>query len=284
MKYILLTLLLIANECLANYLQPYSDYVKLERKKEADLIKNSGFKIRKAYRTDGVGDNINNLLISKEYFNGKGLLSKFETIDEYGVVQISAVFEYNIEDMLLSIEEKDNFRVLLQKQVFSYDPFSKLRKVSSNGFNDSKLQTMYFEYIEERDVAIETIKDSGDAVISYSVHLYDKSFQRIIKTTIYDKNDEIDGTKIFYYTENGLSGREIYAKDINEPYSIKYENVFNDKKQLIQVRNILFPDKLTVTVNHSYNDAGLLESTSMFDKDNKPITKIEYKYFIQDED
>lgn len=133
----------------------------------------------------------------------------------------------------------------------------------------------------KKSIAIETIKDSANKVINYSVYLYDKAFNKIIKSTLYDTHNNVDGTKVIHYNEYGINSREIYQKDINEPYSIKYQNIYNEKHLLSEIQNITYPNNIIVTILNDYNDKNFLVSTKMIDKFKNPITTILYEFIYK---
>lgn len=261
-------------------LAPYSEFKKNERLKEWELFADNKISERLTYRLDANNSEKNEekWLISKEYFDESGKLVKFESIDNYNAVSLTSINTYNSENLLLEIEEKDNFRTLVQKQIFSYDPFSKLTKIESIGFNDVVNQIMTFEYLPEKSIVIETTTDSSKSVLVYIVHLYDKSFSKIIKSTNFTKDNEIDGITIFHYIDAGINSRELYTKNIDEPFRIKYQNIYDEKNNLTEVLNLSYPNTLLVTVKNSYYDNNLPKSTSMYDSKGKPITTISYEY------
>jgi hypothetical protein len=283
MKYLLYLILLIIifPEISSTELAPYSKFANDNKFKEWEKISSNRIAEKYSYRID-VNDAVSTKqMISKEYFDEKGRTDKFESIDYYGVVQVLATYKYNEEDMLMEIEEKDSFRTIVQKQTFSYDPFSKLARVNATGFNDVFIQRLQFEYLPEKSVAIESVTDSTQKVLAYTVHLYDTTFNRIIKSTNYTKENEIDGLTAFFYDNNGINSREIYAKDIDEPYKIKYQNAHDEKGNLIEVQNITFPNVLLVTVKHEYNEMDMIISTTMYDSKGEVITRLEYDYVLR---
>lgn len=273
----LLTLNIYSSE-----LVPYSDFGKSSKIKEWNKNNQAGLSEKHSFRIhterDGTTERV---LVSREFFDESGKLIKFESLDYYGNVQVASVHKYNAENMLIEIEETDNFRTLVQKQVFSYDPYDKLVKIEATGFNDAFISKTMFEYIPEKSVAIESSLDLSDEVSSYIIHLYDKSFNRIIKSTNYTPENEIDGLTAYFYDEYGINSREVYKKNIDEPYSIKYHHIHDNNGNLIEVRNISYPDVLMVTVKHDYNKDGLVTKTSMYSAKNELITTIDYEYVFR---
>jgi hypothetical protein len=264
----------------ASDLVPYSEFNKTQKKIENKQYSINKIKEKFTYRLDGnLNTDINKWLISKEYYDTIGRLTKFESIDEFDEVALTNYYKYNSENMLTEIEERDKSNNLIQLQVFSYDPFDKLKQIVSYDTNKNINQKMVFEYIDEKGVAIETIMDSSDKVISYTIHLYDKPFNRIIKSTNFLADNEIDGTTVIHYVDEGVNSREVYTKDITEPFRIKYQNIYDQTGNLSEVRNLSYPNTLLVTVKHKYVDFKLLESTSMYDSKGNLITTISYEYF-----
>ena len=283
MKYLiyLFLLILIFPDVNATELAPYSEFAKTYNAKEWEKNSRGRISEKYSYRIDVNEGESTKQLISKEYFDEMGKTIKFESIDYYGVVQVVATYRYNQENMLMEIEEKDSFRTIVQKQTFNYDPFGKLVRVNATGFNDVFIQSLNFEYLPEKSVVIESVKDSSQKVLSYTVHLYDTTFNRIIKSTNYTKDNEMDGLTAIFYDKNGINSREIYAKNIDEPYKIKYQNAYDEKGNLTEVKNISFPNVLLVTVKHDYNEMDLITSTTMYDTKEEVITRLEYEYVLR---
>jgi hypothetical protein len=263
---------------------PYSEFGKQKELSEAKLFAKNDIKQKNTYRSDPRPDkdgNIDKWLISREYFDENGKLLKFESISDNNNVVVYSEFKYNEEGLISKIIEKDAFHTLIQNQTFTYDAFSRIAKIVAIGFNDALLQTTLYEYNEEKGIAIETVKDSLNSVNNYSVYLYDKPFNRIIKSTLYNKENQIDGTKVIHYNDYGINSREIYQKDIDQPFTMKYQNIFNEKKLLSEVQNITYPNNLVVSVFNEYNDDELIISTNMFDKSKNPITTISFEYVTE---
>ncbi|MBX3043568.1 MAG: hypothetical protein KIT33_03355 [Candidatus Kapabacteria bacterium] len=276
--YIIVIFLIIFNSVRSEHTEPFSEFSQLNIAKNRSQIINNKVVEKYAYRLLSELDTSDRKIVSREYFDEKGNILKFESIDDYGSVQINAIYKYNDEGMLINLEETDNFRTIIQKHTYSYDPFGKLVKVLTTGYQDVHIQTVQYEYVEEKSVVIESIKDSSNNVIEYAIHLYDKPFNQIIKTSYYTKDNEINGITAYFYDSNGINSREVYKKNIDEPYQIKYHNIYDEKSNLSEVRNIGFPNKLMVTVKHIYDENNLLISTAMYDAENNFITAINYEY------
>lgn len=282
MKKILTFLLIFAsliNFAFSSELSPYSIFGKENRIKETSKYKNAKISEKHTFRTDiGITDRAQSILVSKEYFDDDGNLVKFESYADYNAVLVTATYKYNEEGMLLEIEEKDNFRTILLKQVLSYDPFDKLVKITATDFKNDTILTTTYDYIPEKSVAIETIRDSSKKVNEYTIHLYDKAFNRVIKTSKHNQANELNGITAIHYNDYGISSREVYTKDITEPYRIKYQNVFNDKGLLTGVRNLKYPDELLVDVINEYNEFDLIKTTTMKSPNGDVITSIFIDY------
>ncbi len=270
----------------SNELNPYSndnlDLIKQQREKikSAKIIEKNTYRYSTNYNEKDIDSvKVEKWLIIKEYFNDNGQLIKYQSYEgDVGPI-FTIQYTYNEEGLLLSILELDNFNTIIQKKDISYDPFSRISKIAITGFNSKPIETIYYEYNKERSICIETNKDSSNKLSGYRVHLYDKPFNKIIKTTIFNKENELDGTIVFNFTDNGIFSREVYSKDINVPFNIKYQNVFDDKGQLKEINNLTYPDNLVVSVKHTYNNFGLIDNTTMYGNDGAIITKLGFVYF-----
>ncbi len=271
---ILILFFIAINSLLAIEILPFSEYENHKAKFDAEMYSKYKVVQKNTYREES-GDK---WMISNEYYNDSGKLVKYEAIGDNDAIVSYSTYKYNDEDLISEIIDKDAFHTILQKQVFIYDAFSRLSKIVSTDFLDNIIQTITYEYIPEKSIAIETIKDSANKVINYSVYLYDKAFNKIIKSTLYDTENNVDGTKVIHYNEYGINSREIYQKDINEPYTIKYQNIYNEKHLLSEIQNISYPNNIIVTISNEYNDKNFLISTKMIDKFKNPITTILYEY------
>ncbi len=274
-----LSLLLISISLYSSELVPYSDFNKSKIMQEKDIFKKNSIKEKHTYRSDvSLSNGEKKWLVSKEYYDESGNMVKFESYSDYNEVIVNSIFSYNIENMLMGIEEKDSFRTIILKQEFRYDPFGKLVKIISTGFGGDTLQTTSFDYMEQKQVSIETTKDSSNIVQDYYVHLYDKTFNRIIKSTNFNNKNEINGITAYFYDINGINSREVYSKDVNEPYRIKYQNIYDEQGRLTEVKNLQYPDALIITVFNEYNKYNLISKTTMIQPGGEVIATISFDY------
>lgn len=274
-----LTLLLISISLYSSELAPFSDFNKSKMMLEKDIFKKNSIKEKHTYRSDfSSGKEAKKWLVSKEYYDEYGNMIKFESYNDYNEVIVNSNFKYNNDNMLIEVEEKDSFRTIIMKQELSYDSAGKLVKIISSGFGGDTLQTTNFDYVQQKQVSIETTKDSSNKVQDYYVHLYDKAFNRIIKSSNFNNSNEMNGITAYFYDNNGINSREVYNKDINEPYRIKYQNVYDEKGRLTEVKNLKYPDVLIVTVFNEYNQYNLISKTTMIQPTGEVIATILFDY------
>lgn len=272
-------LLFINQSLISSALEPYSDYSKSKKLADNAIITKHSIIEKHTFRSDfGTHEDVKKSLVSKEYFDENGNLIKFESYGDYNEVIVNSIFSYNAENMLMQIEEKDSFRTIIMKQEFKYDPFGKLIKIISSGFRGDTLQVTTFEYVEQKQVAIETVKDSSHNILDYYVHLYDKAFNRIVKSTHFDVKNEIKGITAFFYNDFGINSREVYSKNIDEPYKIKYQNFYDDRGRLAEIRNLKYPDDLIITVFNDFNDFDLISKTTMIQPSGETVATISFDY------
>lgn len=277
---IIILLFIVSNKNYSIDIGAYSKFSSDKDEAIEKILSTNNIIQKNTYRDDANSTKDEKWLISREYYNSDGKIIKFEAISEYGAVVLYTVFSYNEEGLIVGLVEKDNFHTIIQNQQITYDAYSRVNHILSTGFNDVFLQKNTYEYIDSKSIAIETIKDSADAVLEYTVMLYDKPFNKIIKQTQFTELNEIDGTTVISYSEDGISAREVYSKDTSEPFVMKYQNVYNNHL-LSKVQNIMHPNNIVSTVVNEYNDFGLIEATKMFDANENPITTLYFEYLTQ---
>lgn len=283
MKYLYILILIIIpfSEIFSLDIVAFSDFNHKLLQKEASVISKNKIIEKHIYRVDGLKDENEKMLINIEYFNEKGLLTKLETIGVNNKVNLTAHYKYDSENRIIEVKEVDDFRALLMLQNFTYDSLDRLAKVKSSGFNDVLLHNIEYTYIEEKSIAIEKFRDSNNAVVEYRIHLYNKPFDKIIKTSVFKTDNEINGITAFFYNDFNLAAKEVYRTDITEPYQIKYHYIYDENQKLIESKSLTYPDKLLVTVKNSYDDRNMLESNTMFDANGNKITTLFNEYVIK---
>lgn len=151
--------------------------------------------------------------------------------------------------------------------------------------SDSLKCLVKYSYDNFGNKTVETVfRNAGKSIVEFQKNIYNYSDGQKLSCKQYDKDNKIKASARYYYNLQGKLNKEIHKYKSRSGSKLKLEQItysYNGDKlnREIYQKKFRTGNEEETQVNYMYNDSGQLVKKVVTGKDDKPLKRMEYKYY-----